>query len=92
MVFNSILGAGALHLIPIMADVFLAAIVIYLLYRFLTGFVLPVYKTTQQVKQQFNQMKTPGQGPAGQAPPPPREAKPEPKPKASDYIDFEEIK
>ena len=32
------------------------AILVYLLYRFITGFVLPVAKATSQVKKQFNAM------------------------------------
>jgi len=29
---------------------------VYLLYRFITGFVIPVVRTTSQVKKQFNAM------------------------------------
>ena len=32
------------------------AILFYLLYRFITGFVIPVITTTSQVKKQFNAM------------------------------------
>ena len=32
------------------------AFLIYLLYRFITGFVIPVVKTTSQVKKQFSAM------------------------------------
>jgi hypothetical protein len=32
------------------------AILVYLLYRFITGFVLPVAKATSQVKKQFSAM------------------------------------
>jgi hypothetical protein len=35
----------------------LTAILIYLLYRFIAGFVWPVYKATSQVKKQFDSMK-----------------------------------
>jgi hypothetical protein len=35
----------------------LLAILFYLLYRFITGFVLPVAKTTSQVRKQFHNMK-----------------------------------
>lgn len=41
----------------------LGAIFLYLLFRFITGFVIPVYKTVSQVKQQVNAMR----GFAGQA-------------------------
>ena len=33
------------------------ALVIYLLYRFITGFVWPVYKATTMVKKQFHAMR-----------------------------------
>jgi hypothetical protein len=35
----------------------LLAIILYLLYRFITGFVIPVARTTTQVRQQFQSMK-----------------------------------
>ena len=35
----------------------LIAIGIYLLYRFVFGFLIPVVKTTRQVKSQFNTMR-----------------------------------
>ena len=37
--------------------VVLIAIGIYLLYRFIFGFVIPVINTTRQVKKQFSAMK-----------------------------------
>lgn len=33
------------------------AIVAFILYRFVTGFLIPVVRTTSQVKQQFNAMR-----------------------------------
>jgi hypothetical protein len=33
------------------------AILFYLLYRFITGFVIPVVTTTSQVKKQFHEMR-----------------------------------
>ena len=35
----------------------LFGILLYLTYRFITGFVWPVYKATSMVKKQFNSMK-----------------------------------
>jgi hypothetical protein len=35
----------------------LLAISLYLLYRFITGFVIPVARTTSQVKRQFSAMR-----------------------------------
>jgi len=35
----------------------LTGILLYLSYRFITGFLLPVVRTTRRVKQQFNDMR-----------------------------------
>ena len=37
-------------------NVFVLAILIYLLYRFIAGFLIPVIRTTSHVRQQFNNM------------------------------------
>ncbi len=57
----------------------------YVLYRFVTGFVIPVYKTTKQVKKGFQQM----QQQQTQAQP---QQNSEPKKPIGDYIEFEEEK
>jgi hypothetical protein len=54
-------------------NVFVLAILIYLLYRFIAGFLIPVIRTTSHVRQQFNNMnqqanqqgQTPNQPPPG---------------------------
>ncbi|HVU84810.1 MAG TPA: DUF4834 family protein [Puia sp.] len=52
-------------------NVIFLAILFYLLYRFITGFLIPVFRTTRRMRDQFNQMKggpmnnQPGSGPAG---------------------------
>ena len=38
-------------------NVIFLAILFYLLYRFITGFLIPVFRTTRQVREQFSQMK-----------------------------------
>lgn len=38
-------------------QIILIAFLLYLLYRFMVGFLLPVLKTAGHVKQQFNAMK-----------------------------------
>lgn len=61
----------------------------YLVYRLVVGFVLPIYRTTKQVKQSFREMREKmgeAQGGTSQQQPVKQKA-----PK-SDYIDFEEIK
>ena len=71
------------------------AFLIYLSYRLIFHFIIPVYKTTRQVKKQFNEMH----GRMGdymnqqQANQQTSAAKPEnKKAQAEDYIDFEELK
>ncbi|MCU0387386.1 MAG: hypothetical protein MUE71_02130 [Chitinophagaceae bacterium] len=71
------------------------ALLLYLLYRFFTGFVWPVYKATTMVKKQFNSMKEQMNqmnseahvsGEKGKSPEKSRFDK------SGDYIPFEEIK
>jgi hypothetical protein len=52
-------------------NVIFLAILFYLLYRFVTGFLIPVFRTTKHMREQFSQMKggpmnnQPGSGGAG---------------------------
>jgi hypothetical protein len=89
-------------------NVFVLAILIYLLYRFIAGFLIPVIRTTSHVRQQFNQhaerstqnAQRPTQN--TERPPTPNAGRPTPdaqqsRPasgasKVGEYIDFEEIK
>jgi len=69
---------------------------IYLVYQFIFHFIIPVYKTTQQVKRSFREMHNRMNGAASenQSPPPQQAQSPAGggKKSAEDYIDFEEIK
>jgi hypothetical protein len=38
-------------------NVIFLAILFYLLYRFITGFLIPVFRTTRHVRERFSQMK-----------------------------------
>lgn len=74
-------------------NVFFLAILLYLIYKFITGFLIPVFRTTRHVRQQFNKMNgKPGaksqekQGPSAPQTPPPNTTK------VGEYIDFEEVK
>ncbi|MEJ7912337.1 MAG: hypothetical protein WKF70_04230 [Chitinophagaceae bacterium] len=65
----------------------------YLLYNVIFKFVLPVYRTTRQVKRSFKDMQSRMQGQGQQ--PPVRERsskKPAAKASAGDYIEFEEVR
>lgn len=68
----------------------------YLLFRFITGFIVPVFRTGRQIKRQFNDMQQrmeeqmrQQQAAAGNTQ---QAEKSSPKAPVGDYIDFEEVK
>lgn len=69
-------------------------IVIYILYKFITGFLIPVIRATGQMKSNINQMKDQMKGTQGPSTQEDLNTKKpnQPKPSKHDYIDFEEIK
>jgi hypothetical protein len=95
--FNSVFAVAVLILYEM--NVFVLAILIYLLYRFIAGFLIPVIRTTSHVRQQFTQHAergTPnaerstaaeGSRPKAQGSSPTAAAS-----KMGEYIDFEEVK
>jgi hypothetical protein len=83
-----------------LSEIFFLAIVLYLLYRFVFNFLLPVVRTTRQVRQQFRNMQE-GMGEQqqpfnnGERVQTQQQKQQRPsggKPPKEDYIDFEEIK
>jgi len=72
----------------------LYGLLIYFLVRLVFNFIIPVYKTTRQVKKQFREMNERMNGTStgqqqdhhSQAPPPREETR------VGEYIDFEEVK
>ena len=73
----------------------LTIILLYLLYRFVAGFVWPVYKATSQVKKQFDQMRQHMESHENSFSANARSASYSEKPKfdpGGDYIPFEEVK
>jgi hypothetical protein len=71
------------------------AFLIYLAYRLVFHFIIPIYKTTRQVKKQFREMHSRMQDHMSQPPPYQQPATPATENKnqqAGDYIDFEELK
>jgi hypothetical protein len=74
----------------------LYALLAWFLYQFIFKLVIPVYKTTRKIKKGFREMqeKMNEQTRQQQQPySPAAEAEvKKPKPSASDYIDFEEVK
>jgi hypothetical protein len=76
----------------LLADVLFLVIVVYLGYRFIFNFLLPIVRTTYHVRKQFQHMRdsaAPGPNSPNQAQPTEKRT---PKPPAEDYIDFEEVK
>ena len=71
------------------------AFLIYLAYRLVFHFIIPIYKTTRQVKKQFREMHSQMQENMSQKQPYQQTATPATENKtqqAGDYIDFEELK
>jgi len=73
--------------------ILLYAFLIYIAYQFVVGFVIPIYRTTKQVKKGFREMNErmnqhPGEQKTGSE----QNANETTKGKVGDYIDFEEIK
>ena len=73
----------------------LYAFLIYLAYRLIFNFIIPIYKTTRQVKKQFREMHDRMQDQMNQHA---SQQQPQPQPEkkkeqvGGDYIDFEELK
>jgi hypothetical protein len=71
------------------------AFLIYLAYRLIFHLIIPLYKTTKQVKKQFREMHNRMQDHVNQQESFQQSSTPQPennKQQAGDYIDFEEVK
>jgi len=72
------------------------AFLIYLAYRLVFHFIIPIYKTTRQVKKQFRDMHERMQDHINEQQSYQQTSTSEPEPKkqqiGGDYIDFEEVK
>ena len=66
---------------------------IYVLYKFIFDFVIPIYESTKKIKKQFGDMQNKMQQDINAANTKQATARHEPKVKREDdYIDFEEVK
>jgi hypothetical protein len=77
-----------------MVDILFIALAFYVVYKLVFDFIVPVYKTTTHVKQQFRNMHDNMQQHANNSA---RQQNPEPKKEKAntaigEYIDFEEVK
>lgn len=74
----------------------LYAFLIYLAYRLVFHFIIPIYKTTRQVKKQFSEMNSRMNDYMGQQQQADQQTSPSQpenkKEQVGDYIDFEELK
>ena len=71
------------------------AFLIYLAYRLVFHFIIPIYKTTRQVKKQFREMHNRMEDQMNQYQANQQNSTPQTENKkapAGDYIDFEEVK
>ena len=79
-----------------MLKVLLYGLLAWFLYNLVFRFIIPVYKTTRQMKQKFREMQTQMQDQMNQpqdfTAQQPASEKSGSKTKKEDYIDFEEIK
>ena len=74
-------------------DLFFLVIAAYLLYRFLTGFLIPVFRTTRHIRQQFGKMNGKPGAERQEKPGTPDQNTTRPNTsKVGEYIDFEEVK
>jgi hypothetical protein len=80
-----------MNIFRLAAELFL----LYLLYKFIFDFIIPVYESSKKIKQQFGDMQDKMQQNMNQFQQRQQPSQPSPeKPaqKEGDYIDFEEIK
>lgn len=80
-----------------MLRIFLLTLGIYLLYRFIFDFFIPIYRTSKKVHRQFQDMQQNGYGRTDAGAEPTYSSKTtgsnySPPPPDKDYIDFEEVK
>lgn len=66
---------------------------LYLLYKFIFDFIIPVYESSKRIKKQFGEMQEKMQNDLKNYQNQPKPSQPERAPKKEDdYIDFEEVK
>jgi hypothetical protein len=80
-----------------MFKILLYAILIWFLYNLVFRFIIPIYRTSREVKRKFREMQSQMQDRANannrySTEPPPQAEKTTARPSRKDYLDFEEIK
>jgi Sec-independent protein translocase protein TatA len=78
-----------MNIFRLAAELFL----IYLLYKLIFNFIIPIYQSTKKIKKQFGEMQSKMKNDMNQYQKQQKPAEPEPvSKKEGDYIDFEEVK
>ncbi|HVZ96894.1 MAG TPA: hypothetical protein VG847_08475 [Chitinophagaceae bacterium] len=77
-----------MNLFRLIAEFFL----VYILYKLIFDFVIPIYQSAGKMKRQFGEMQNRMQQDMKAASTRQQAMRPEPVKKEGDYIDFEEIK
>lgn len=77
-----------MSILRIVAELFL----IYILYKLIFEFIIPVYQSTKKIRKQFGDMQSKMQQDINSYNNPQTTAEPEKKKKEGDYIEFEEVK
>jgi hypothetical protein len=78
-----------MNIFRIAAEIFL----IYILYKLIFEFIIPVYQSTKKIRKQFNEMQSKMHQDMNAYNNRPPAAEPEPRvKKEGDYIEFEEVK
>jgi hypothetical protein len=67
-------------------------LVLYLVYKLIFDFIIPVYKTTKQVSQKMGEMQSKMNDHINQQQPANTAAEKPARPAREDYIEFEEVK
>ncbi len=77
-----------MSILRIVAELFL----IYILYKLIFEFIIPVYQSTKKIRKQFGEMQSKMQQDMNSYNNHQTTAEPEKKKKEGDYIEFEEVK
>ena len=80
-----------------MFRILLYALLIWFLYNLVFRFIIPIYKTSREVKRKFREMQSQMQDPMNannsySSEPPPQAQKTTTRASKKDYLDFEEIR
>jgi hypothetical protein len=79
-------------------NILVELLLVYLLYRFIAGFIIPLFRASRQMRQQFQDMNRQAnqqpdhQAQSGNTPSDPSGTSKTGSSKVGEYIDFEEVK